>query len=95
MSACRRPSINFRRSSAYREEKACRLVKPCVCWREPKSTARPSLSRPRGGPVVQAGPWLAAALEACRSPDGLAKVSPGGRAQFQPKMTQPPEFRLR
>ena len=30
---------------------------------------------------VQAGPWLAAALEACRSPDGLAKVSPGEALQ--------------
>ena len=30
---------------------------------------------------VQAGPWLAAALEACRSPEGLAKVSPGEALQ--------------
>ena len=30
---------------------------------------------------VQAGPWLAAALEACRSPDGLAKVNPGEALQ--------------
>src|SRR6202035_2622236 len=30
---------------------------------------------------VQAGPWLAAALEACRSPDGLARVSPGKALQ--------------
>ena len=30
---------------------------------------------------VQAGPWLAAALEGCRSPDGLAKVSPGEALQ--------------
>jgi SNF2 family DNA or RNA helicase len=30
---------------------------------------------------VQAGPWLAAALEACRSPDGLARVSPGEALQ--------------
>ena len=30
---------------------------------------------------VQAGPWLAAALEGCRSPDGLAKVNPGETLQ--------------
>ncbi len=30
---------------------------------------------------VQAGPWLAEALEGCRSPDGLAKVYPGEALQ--------------
>ena len=30
---------------------------------------------------VQAGPWLAEALEGCRSPDGLAKVDPGEALQ--------------
>jgi len=30
---------------------------------------------------VQAGPWLAEALEGCRSPDGLAKVNPGEALQ--------------
>ena len=30
---------------------------------------------------VQAGPWLAAALEGCRSPEGLAKVNPGEALQ--------------
>ena len=30
---------------------------------------------------VQAGPWLAEALEGCRSPEGLAKVNPGEALQ--------------
>ena len=30
---------------------------------------------------VQAGSWLAAALEGCRSPEGLAKVNPGETLQ--------------
>jgi len=30
---------------------------------------------------VQAGPWLAAALEGCRSPEGLARVNPGEALQ--------------